>query len=1205
MNISSKYAIYILPLLLILLFAGTASALPTVAHDKVQGEMYVSSTANWPSTYSTNNFEVPNGTVVFARYYVGVWGAGSSLNAISTTFNGHAYEINPSYYSSDMGVTWIPYDITDYVLPGETNTATIDSSKWGDGRQYGSTLVVVLENKTNPQVEYWVAESLDWLHYGDFVGYEVNDSITYFNGTVDLADVQSASLYSTHLTGYNYEDFNGKSLSDPAKSVSGEYFNYIRWDNVKDSLVAENQTVNVRRGDDTYCSPVFHALSIIYEKPNLVPVSLKPDTVVPETDNTMTATVENQGNKDSTTFNVSFLVDGTVVDTQTVASLASGSSTTVEFHWTPDSTKDSYTLAVEVDPENAVSEEDENNNSLTSLVGTTTAQTPIANFTATPTNGDAPLPVEFIDTSINSPTSWAWDFGDENASNEQNPTHTYNIPGTYNVTLTVTNAKGNNSETKTNYIVINPPTAEFNATPLSGGAPLTVNFTDQSTGTPTSWAWDFGDGSTSTENNPTHIYSTPGTYTVSLTVTNVGGTNSTVKTGYITVSTIIPLADFTAAPTTGTTPLAVQFTDQSAYTPTNWLWNFGDGTISTKQNPAHTYTNIGTYTVKLTATNIVGNNTATKIGYITVSGIGPVWTAKSEWNTPDTGSYASPCLVDLDSDGDDDLLIGESYGISYAYENTGNASSPVWKAKSEWNAPDVGTVGVPCTADLDGDGDYDLLIGEKYGVSYAYENTGNTSSPVWKAKSEWNAPDIGNIAGPAFADLDSDGDYDLLIGAYNGVSYGYENTGNITNPVWTAKSEWNINVGVNPSNPKLAFSDLDDDGDYDLLIGLSTGVSYSYENTGNITNPVWIRKTAWDPSDIGSQASPCFGDLDDDGDYDLLIGEKSGITYGYENTAALESSSPDLGPTDITLPSIVNVGTPCTATVTVNNTGTADVEAFTASLSVNGTAVDTQSMSGISTDSSALVNFTWTPTTAGDYNLTVTVDPENEITESDETNNDLTITVTSSEAPTSPDTTNPVIDSVVLFPANTTAGSTISISANITDDVEVTEVTAGEIQLTKTDGIWQASITAPSSLGDYSLSINATDAAGNIAETSIPYHVVQLSGGANIAVSPRASSAAAGNTVTLAVKVKNTQNVDDIFKVSISVSELPASYQTDLSWFNWTEKVVTLKAGEEILVPVEVTVPDGTAAGRKLFRATVNSEKSSITGFDTGYLVIS
>ncbi|MDI9395826.1 MAG: hypothetical protein QM426_10645, partial [Euryarchaeota archaeon] len=159
-------------------------------------------------------------------------------------------------------------------------------------------------------------------------------------------------------------------------------------------------------------------------------------------------------------------------------------------------------------------------------------------------------------------------------------------------------------------------------------------------------------------------------------------------------------------------------------------------------------------------------------------------------------------------------------------------------------------------------------------------------------------------------------------------------------------------------------------------------------------------------------------------------------------------------------------------------------------------------------------------------------------------------------------------------------------------------------QLTNIDGIWKGNITAPSSLGDYSLKITAKDAAGNSAETSVPYHVVQLSGGANIAVSPRSSSVAIGDTVSIFIKVKNTQNIDDTFKVRISVSGLPAAYQADLSWFNWTEKVVTLKAGEETLIPLEVT-PDVTETRLKIFRANVNSETSSIAGFDTGYLVIS
>ncbi|AKB81749.1 cell surface protein [Methanosarcina barkeri 3] len=1070
MNIPSKNSIYLLPILLILLFAGTASALPVATHGTVQGEMYVSSTANWPSKLSTNNFDVPNGTVVFARYYVGVWGSSGTPTSISTTFNGHEFEAKPSYYSTEMGVTWIPYNVTSYLLPGEKNTATIDTKYWGDGRQYGSTLVVVLKNESKPQMEYWIADGLDWLHYADYLGYAVDNSFTYFNGTVDLANVQSASLYSTHLTGYNYEDFNGKSLSDPTDSPSGDYFNYIRWDNVKPSLVAENQTVNVGRGDDTYCSPAFHALSIVYEKPDLVPVSLTPATVVPNTSNTMTISIENKGNKDSTAFKVSLLVDGTVVDTQPVASLKSGSSTTVEFHWIPDGTKDSYKLTANVDPENVVNEEDETNNSLASLVGTTTAKTPIADFTAKPTSGDVPLTVEFVDTSANSPLSWTWDFGDGTTSNEQNPKHTYNIPGSYNVTLTVTNANGNDSRIKTNYIITNSLVADFTATPLSGGAPLTVTFTDQSTGTPTSWAWDFGDGATSKENNPTHIYSTPGTYTVNLTVTNIGGTNSTVKTGYITVSTITPVANFTATRTTGSSPLTVQFMDQSKNVPAEWFWDFGDGTTSTEQNPTHTYTTIGTYTVKLTATNIAGNNTTTKTGYITVSEIGPVWKAKSEWNIPDIGDLAAPCLADLDGDGDYDLMMGANNGLTYGYENTGTKNNPVWTTKTEWNVIDSPAVrSRPCLTDLDGDGDYDLLIGVYMNVN-AYENTGTKNSPVWTRKSAW---DISGVAGmssinyaPCSADLDGDGDYDLLIGTYNGITCAYENTGTVNNPVWTTKTKWDTpDIGVMAS-PCLA--DLDGDGDYDLLIGEKSG-SYGYENTGTVNNPVWTKKSEWDAPIVGQYMRSCLADLDSDGDYDLLIGTYNGITYGCENTASSAVAKPDLILTSVTPQSSIVTNTPCTISSTINNTGTENANAFNATLSVNNTVVDTQPVSDIASGSSSTVNFTWTPTVAGDYNLTVTADPENGISESDETSNALTVLVTASSGSTAP---------VANFTADVMNG-TAPLTVNFTDQSTGSPTSWFWDFGDSTNATEQNPSHSYTAAGNYTVNLTVSSAAGN------------------------------------------------------------------------------------------------------------------------------
>ena len=253
---------------------------------------------------------------------------------------------------------------------------------------------------------------------------------------------------------------------------------------------------------------------------------------------------------------------------------------------------------------------------------TVTIAAPVAAFTGTPLSGNAPLAVTFTDQSTNSPTSWSWNFGDGTTSTVQNPTHTYASSGNFTVSLTATNATGFNTSTKSNFITVTipAPVAAFTGTPLSGATPLAVTFTDQSTNSPTSWTWNFGDGSNNSAQNPTHTYASSGTYTVSLTVKNATGSNTVTKTNYITVGILAPVAAFTGTPLSGNAPLAVTFTDQSTNSPTLWFWNFGDGTTSTLQNPQHTYANPGTYTVSLTATNATGKNTLTSTGYVFVTG---------------------------------------------------------------------------------------------------------------------------------------------------------------------------------------------------------------------------------------------------------------------------------------------------------------------------------------------------------------------------------------------------------------------------------------------------------------------------------------------------------------------------------------------------------------------------------------------------------
>ena len=247
---------------------------------------------------------------------------------------------------------------------------------------------------------------------------------------------------------------------------------------------------------------------------------------------------------------------------------------------------------------------------------------PVPDFTGTPILGTAPLTVQFTDLSTNSPYLWVWNFGDGTSMvglDQQNPIHTYQKPGQYTVLLQVTNKGGTVQVVKEGYItVVSTPIASFIAEPEQGPAPLLVRFTDTSDGKPTTWFWKFGDGGYSSDQNPYHLYTNPGQYTVSLTASNKAGSDTVTKTNLVTV-TSRPVAAFTANRTTGINPFAVQFTDISTGSPDSWTWTFGDDGVSSEQNPIHVFTQPGIYSVQLTVANNVGNSTEVKEGYITVN----------------------------------------------------------------------------------------------------------------------------------------------------------------------------------------------------------------------------------------------------------------------------------------------------------------------------------------------------------------------------------------------------------------------------------------------------------------------------------------------------------------------------------------------------------------------------------------------------------
>ncbi len=238
-----------------------------------------------------------------------------------------------------------------------------------------------------------------------------------------------------------------------------------------------------------------------------------------------------------------------------------------------------------------------------------------ADFTANTTRGCSPLIVQFINTSTGNPNSFFWNFGNGATSDLQNPSSVYVTPGTYTVSLTVSNGTSTDTETKTFYItVFQNPVARFSSPDSAGCVPFTAYFNDISlpgNAPINSWIWDFGDGTYSNQQNTQHIYNTVGSYNVSLIIRDTNGcTDNRLIRNYINV-THKPYPSFYPASSVYSCqiPFTVQFTDNTPASNTQpyaYLWDFGDGNYSTLQNPQHTYNNYGIYNVSLTITDAYG-----------------------------------------------------------------------------------------------------------------------------------------------------------------------------------------------------------------------------------------------------------------------------------------------------------------------------------------------------------------------------------------------------------------------------------------------------------------------------------------------------------------------------------------------------------------------------------------------------------------------
>jgi PKD repeat protein len=290
---------------------------------------------------------------------------------------------------------------------------------------------------------------------------------------------------------------------------------------------------------------------------------------------------------------------------------------------------------------------------------------PTAGFYATPTSGSGPLTVIFTDTSANTPTSWNWNFGDGAITTIQNPTHTYAAvanPTSYTVTLAVSNAYGASSVTYLNYIYVNnfPPTAGFYGTPTSGTGPLTVDFTDTSANTPTSWNWSFGDGATTTIQNPSHQYAaveTPTCYPVTLIASNAYGSSTVTENNYICISTTISFQG-------------------------GIIWDFD----STATTPSCFTSNFYVYNVETTAnTNGIGGSNA---GWIPLAApLHTGWGDNGGYSAIWNGTQATPTTINISNypylyfsiQGQNGYGSADtSWGVSIMVQDTSHTGTPLW-----------------------------------------------------------------------------------------------------------------------------------------------------------------------------------------------------------------------------------------------------------------------------------------------------------------------------------------------------------------------------------------------------------------------------------------------------------------------------------------------------------------------------------------------
>jgi hypothetical protein len=249
----------------------------------------------------------------------------------------------------------------------------------------------------------------------------------------------------------------------------------------------------------------------------------------------------------------------------------------------------------------------------------------------------------------------------------------------------------------------------------------------------------------------------------------------------------------------------------------------------------------------------------------------------------------TPCFADLDGDNDLDLLTGGTTGVFQYYQNIGSVSVPKFTDPlvNAFGLKNSGAYSKPVFGDLDGDGDYDVLVGSERGDLEYYQNTGTKTAPKFAnvVLNPFSLNENRKYLTPFLVDLDGDNDLDLIAGTeINGIAY-QENIGTAHAPKFATIQFDPFNILSSETDLIPALADIDNDGDLDLIVANQSPSYQYYENIGTKSQPVFAspRTNPFSIKPNSGDPSPFLMDLDHDGDMDLLSGQTDRFNY-YENT---------------------------------------------------------------------------------------------------------------------------------------------------------------------------------------------------------------------------------------------------------------------------------------------------------------------------------